>query len=25
LFAPKHGYFNALKLKKNALQGGFDG
>ena len=25
LFAPKHGYFNALKLKNNALQGGFDG
>ena len=25
LFAPKHGYFNAFKLKKNALQGGFDG
>ena len=25
LFAPKHGYLNALKLKKNALQGGFDG
>ena len=25
LFAPKRGYFNALKLKKNALQGGFDG
>ena len=25
LFAPKHGYFNILKLKKNALQGGFDG
>ena len=25
LFAPKHGYFNALKLKKNALRGGFDG
>ena len=24
LFAPKHGYFNTLKLKKNALQGGFD-
>ncbi len=25
LFAPKHGYFNVLKLKKNALQGRFDG
>ena len=25
LFAPKHGYFNALKSKRNALQGGFDG
>ena len=25
LFAPKHGYFNALKLKKSALHGGFDG
>ena len=25
LFAPNRGYFNALKLKKNALQGGFDG
>ena len=25
LFATKRGYFNALKLKKNALQGGFDG
>ena len=25
LFAPKHGYFNAFNLKKNALQGGFDG
>ena len=24
LFAPKHGYFNALKLKKNAVRGGFD-
>ena len=25
LFAPKHGYFNALKSRRNVLQGGFDG